>query len=108
MDRLIKKDLAKQTEDLEDDEGKPAAPRFVFKRIRITIDQAKKYKYTHLMHPDPETLAKPKEKKGKLADAFKREFGSLFQIELDALQLIPNYQTFITAEIDKPYDNQVR
>ncbi len=59
------------------------------------------------MHPDPETLTKLKEK-GRLADRFEEKFGSLFQIELDALQLIPNYQKLITDEVDKLYKQDVR
>ena len=60
------------------------------------------------MHPDPETLRKLKSK-GKLAETFEKEFGSLFQIELDALQLIPftEFERLITTEIDKLYDEDI-
>ena len=58
MDRLIKEDLARQTAEVEDNEGNPATPRFGFKRIGITMEQIKKHKLTHLMHPDKETLEK--------------------------------------------------
>jgi hypothetical protein len=100
MDRLIKEDLAAQTEDegIEDD--------IVFKRIGITMDQIKKHKLTNLMRTDKETMAKLWSKR-RLAEAFEKEFGSVFQIELDAMQLIPNYQRLITAEVDKLYHQDV-
>ncbi len=108
MDRLIRQDLARQTKDLTDDKGRPAGPRFVFKRIGITIEQIRKFKLTHLMHPDALTLAKLKSK-GQMAQRFKQEFGSLFQIELEAFDLIPfaEFQKVIVAEIDKLFDQDV-
>ena len=60
------------------------------------------------MHPDPLTLAKL-ESKGKLAERFKQEFGSLFQIELEAFDLIPfaEFQKIISAEVDRYFDNKI-
>jgi hypothetical protein len=109
MDKLIKQDLAKQTEDLTDDEGNPAAPRFTFKRIGITIEQIRKHKLTHLMHPDEMTLAKLK-LQTKLAASFKRQFGSLFQIELEAFDLIPftEFQKMIIQEVDRYFSKEIR
>ena len=109
MDSLIKQDLAKQTEDLTDDDGKPAAPRFTFKRIGITIEQIRKHELTHLIHPDEMTLAKLK-KQTDLAARFKRQFGSLFQIELEAFDLIPfaEFQEMIIGEVDSYFSKEIR
>lgn len=101
MDRLIKEDLAAQTKDVG-----IGTDQIVFKRIGITMEQIKKHKLTNLMRTDRETYEKLWSKR-KLAEAFKKKFGSVFQIELDAMQLIPNYQRLITAEVDKLYDPDV-
>lgn len=100
MDKLIKEDLATQTEEADMDDI------VQFKRIGITKDQIKKHRITNLMRTDSETLKKLWSKR-KLAKVFNKEFGSVFQIELDALQLIPNYQRLIVAEVDKLYDHDV-
>jgi hypothetical protein len=54
------------------------------------------------MHPDAMTLAKLKSKR-ELAERFKRQFGSPFQIELKAFDLIPfaEFQRLIRREVDK-------
>jgi hypothetical protein len=62
-----------------------------FKRIVITLQQIERYKLTHLMHHDKETLAK----------LWKKETwhtGSIFYVELDAMGLIPNYEKLITMK----------
>jgi hypothetical protein len=112
MDRKAREDLERETnealshEELIDEKGES---RFVFKRIAVTKQQIKKYKLTHLMHPDTDTLKKLWKNKN-LAETFKRQFGSVFQVELEALQLIPfkQFQALITSEIDKLYDEDVR
>ncbi len=109
MDRLIKEDLARETKDLLDKDGNPAGSRFIFKRIGITRQQIEDYNLKHLMYPDPETLKKLK-KDTNLAGRFIKEFGSLFQVELDAFQLIDfaEFERLITFEIDSLYDYNIR
>lgn len=108
MDRQIKEDLSRQTKDLTDKDGNAAAPRFAFRRIGITKKQIEKFKLTHLMHPDRETMAKF-EKHPKIAAAFKKEFGSLFQVELEAFDLISftEFQKLISGEIDKYFNKGI-
>jgi len=108
MDTLIRQDLARQTEDLKGDDGNPAGPRFIFKRIGVTIEQIRKYRLTHLMHPDKMTLDKL-QKHPNLAETFKRQFGSLFQIELEALDLIPfaEFQKVIRREVDMYFSKEI-
>ena len=108
MDRLAKEDLARQTRGLTDAEGNPAESRFVFKRIAVTDEQIKKFKLEHLKQTGPETLEKLMSKRN-LAERFKKRFKSLFQIELEAFDLIPftQFQELITSEIDKLFDDTV-
>ena len=102
MDRLIKEDLAAQTEDVG-----IGSDQIEFKRIGITMQQIKKHNLTNLMRTDRETYEKLWSKR-KIAEAFKKEFRSVFpDKELDAMQLIPNYQRLITAEVYKLYDQNV-
>ena len=60
------------------------------------------------MHPDAMTLAKLKSKR-ELAERFKRQFGSLFQIELKAFDLIPfaEFQRLIRREVDKYFNKEI-
>ena len=60
------------------------------------------------MHPDEMTLAKL-QKKRLLAARFKLQFGSLFQIELEAFDLIPfaEFQKMIRTEVDKYFNKQI-
>jgi hypothetical protein len=108
MDRQAMQDLARQTRGLTDKDGRPAASRFVFKRIGVTDKQIKKFGLEHLKQTDPETLKKLMSKKN-LAERFRRQFGSVFQIELEAFDLIPfsKFQKLITDEIDKLYNEDV-
>jgi hypothetical protein len=38
---------------------------------------------------------------------FKEHFGSLFQVELDAMESIPDFEKLITDPIDELYDNDI-
>ena len=116
MDRRAIEDLTRQTkENLSDEEltDEQGDARFVFKRIGLTDEHIKKFKKIRdLKQTDPDTLKKYFNKFGKLtnvAQRFKQEFGSVFQIELEAFQLLPftTFQKIITDKVDKLYDDTV-
>jgi hypothetical protein len=56
----------------------------LFKRIALTKPQIQEYGLRELENPDPKVMEKLKRDSNR--DAFMKENGSLFQIEVDALQ----------------------
>lgn len=77
--------------------------RVQFKRIAVTKDQIGKYGLEKLTNPDPAVITKLK--KNKNAPAFEKEFGSLFQIELEALESVPEFEEMVKREVDSLYDD---
>lgn len=95
MDNYIRKELSRK------------CGRWVtFSRIGITLEQITKH-LPHLLTPTPDVLAKLSNPKFRAAKPFKQHFGRLFQVELDAMELIPNYEKLITDPIDKLYDQAI-
>jgi hypothetical protein len=57
-----------------------------------------------LTNPDP---AKKKQlENNKNAPAFKKEFGSVFQIELEALESSPEFENLVRREVDLLYNEK--
>jgi len=100
MDGLIQKEL-KKLYDICDS-------TVTFKRIGITYDQIiNNNNIKHLLNPSPEILKKLSNPNFRAAKPFKQHFGKLFQVELDAMQLIPNFEKLITDEIDALFDQDI-
>lgn len=73
-----------------------------FRRVAIAKRQIETYGLEQLTNPDPTVIAKLQ--KNKNAPAFKKEFGSLFQIELEAMESIPEFEELVKGEVDLLYD----
>ena len=72
MDRLIREDLARQTKGLKDKDGKPAGPRFVFKRIGVTEGSDQETE-THASNTSgPNDFSKIKEKASRGSKVYTR------------------------------------
>jgi 5S rRNA maturation endonuclease (ribonuclease M5) len=95
MDKKIKKQL----ENL--------GTRAVFKRIAVTKKQLKQFHLEHLTNPDTKIIKKFSNPKNRFVKPFIREFGSVFQIELEVLDALPDFQNIIRAEVDSLYDSNV-
>ena len=79
-----------------------------FKRIGITYEQLiNNDNIRHLLNPGPEILKVLSNPNFRAAKPFKQHFGKLFQAELDAIQLIPNFEKLITDEIDALFDKDI-
>lgn len=75
--------------------------RVNFRRVAITKDQIETYGLKRLTNPDPAVIAKLR--KNKNAPAFEKEFGSVFQIELEAIETLPEFEDMVKNEVDKLY-----
>jgi len=95
MDNYMEKELAEK-----------CASRVTFKRIGITYEQIVQY-LPHLLIPTPDVLAKLSNPKLCASKSFKEHFGSLFQVELNAMEDIPNFGKLITDRVDELYDEDV-
>jgi hypothetical protein len=95
MDNYMQKELKRR-----------CGPWTTFKRIGITYNQIVKH-LPHLLTPPPDILLKLSNPKFRAAKPFKEHFGSLFQVELDAMQLIPNFEKLITDPVDVLYDQEI-
>lgn len=76
--------------------------RVQFRRVAIAKDQIETYGLKRLTNPDPIVIAKLR--KNKNAPAFEKEFGSIFQIELEAIESSPEFEDMVRREVDKLYD----
>lgn len=60
-----------------------------------------------MLTPTPEVLAKLSNPKFMAGKPFKEHFGRLFQVELDAMELIANFEKLITDPVDELYDQEI-
>ena len=79
-----------------------------FKRIGVTREQLKKYNLEHLTNPDPRLIKKFKNPRNRFVKPFVQEFGSAFQIELETLDALPNFEDIIRDEVDKLFKEDIR
>jgi hypothetical protein len=93
MDRNLEKELRK------------IGTRVHFKRIAITENQVNDYHLKHLTNPDPQ-VAKKLERDNN-SKWFKHKFDSLFQIELEAIQSLPEFVKLIVKEVDSLFDQGI-
>ena len=96
MDKKIKTQL----EDL--------GTRAVFKRIAVTKEQIKQYHLEQFTNPDPEIIKRFKNPKNRHVKPFIQEFGSAFQIELEALDALPDFKDIVRKEVEKLFDQKIR
>ena len=78
------------------------------KRIGVTREQLKKYNLEHLTNPDPRLIKKFKNPRNRFVKPFVLEFGSAFQIELETLDALPNFEDIIRDEVDKLFKEDIR
>jgi hypothetical protein len=79
--------------------------RFEFKRVAITKEQLDTFNLRDKTNPNPEVMAKLGRNTNR--DEFIREFGSLFQIELEALESLPEFEELVRREVESLYDEEV-
>jgi hypothetical protein len=94
MDEIIKRELSHEI-----------GTRVHFKRIAITPDQVNDYNLKHLTNPDPQVIATLR--KNPNASWFENRYGSLFQIELDALQSLPEFENLVVNAVDELFDEDI-
>jgi len=70
----------------------------LFKRVALTKPQIREYELQGLENPDPEVKRKLENDPNK--DAFINENGSLFQIEVDALQKDPRFKDLVINAVN--------
>jgi hypothetical protein len=87
-------DLLEEAEELE-----------LFKRIALTKPQITEYGLRGLENPDPKVIEKLQRDSNR--EAFIRENGSLFQIEVDALQKDPRFKDLIIDSVNDYFDQDV-
>jgi hypothetical protein len=87
-------DLLEEAEELE-----------LFKRIALTKPQITEYGLRGLENPDPKVMEKLQRDSNR--EAFIRENGSLFQIEVDALQKDPRFKDLIIDSVNDYFDQDV-
>ncbi len=74
----------------------------IFQRVALTKEQITDFKLEHLKNTDPEVLAKLKKDPNR--DDFERENGSLFQIEVDAMQRDPQkFKELVLSAVNDTY-----
>jgi hypothetical protein len=81
--------------------------RATFKRIGITEEQLDKYNLRHLTNPDPRIIKKFKNPRNRFVTPFKQHFGSVFQIELEVLDALDDFQTILRSEVNKLYNEKI-
>lgn len=79
--------------------------RFEFKRVAITKEQLDTFNLRGKTNPNPEVMTKLRNNPNRTK--FKTEFGSLFQIELEALEASPEFEDMVKREIDSLYNENV-
>lgn len=79
--------------------------RFEFKRVAITKEQLDAFNLRDKTNPNPEVVAKLWRNPNRVK--FKDEFGSLFQIELEALEALQEFEDLVKREVDSLYDESV-
>lgn len=77
--------------------------RVKFKRVAITRDQLDKFDLKNKTNPNLEVRKKLENNKN--AESFKKDFGSLFQIELEAIESLPGFEELVKREVDELYNN---
>ena len=82
--------------------------RATFKRIGVTEEQLDKYNLRHLTNPDPKIISKFRNPKNRFVRPFVQHFGSAFQIELETLDALDDFEKIIRAEVDKLYNQKIR
>jgi len=82
--------------------------RATFKRIGVTREQLKKYGLEDLTNPDPKLIKRFKNPKNRFVKPFVQEFGSAFQIELETLDALPNFEDIIREEVEKLFKEDIR
>lgn len=78
--------------------------RVRFRRVAITKHQIETYDLEKLTNPDP--VKKKQLENNKNAPAFKKVFGSVFQIELEALESSPEFENMVRREVDLLYNKK--
>lgn len=96
MDNYIQKELSEK-----------CSPWSTFRRIGITEEQIINAGLEHLLTPTPDVLAKLSNPKFRASKPFLEHFGRLFQVELDAMELMPNFEKLITHPVDKLFDQDI-
>jgi hypothetical protein len=110
--------LEKKSKDLRSNNGdyegqmydyiEKAKEHRIFERIALTHDQINEFGLQDLKNPDPEVLRKLE--KDPNAQAFINENGSLFQIELDAMQkegMKDRFKDLVVNSVTKYFDNRI-
>ena len=62
------------------------------------------FKLTDKINPNSTVLAKLKNNKN--SKAFEKDFGSVFQIELEAIESLPEFEELVKREVDHFYDDE--
>jgi hypothetical protein len=76
-----------------------------FRRVAITKEQLNTFDLRSKTNPNPEVMRKLQNNPNKVR--FESEFGSLFQIELEALEHVPEFEELLRGEIINLYDDNV-
>ena len=82
--------------------------RATFKRIGVTEQQLDKYRLRHLTNPDPKITKKFHNPKNRYVKPFIQHFGSAFQIELEVLDALDDFEIIVRSEVDKLYKQDIR
>ena len=84
--------------------------RLHFKRIALTWDQITKFKLQHLKNAALSDRDREKLENDPNATWFKKQYGSLFQIQSDSLQTLQlsKFKELITGEVDRLFDEKIR
>jgi hypothetical protein len=101
MDKKITQELRKM--DLETKDG----TRTTFKRIGVTEEQLDKYNLKHLTNPDPAVIKKFSNPRNYYVKPFREHFGSVFQIELEVLDALPDFDNILREEVELLYDQDI-
>jgi hypothetical protein len=106
MDKLYRKELEKKF-GWRNFNPESEHRRVFFKRAGVTKEQIDQPEFNlkHLTNPDPALIEKLNGNSN--AEAFKEEFGSLFQIELEALESSPYFEDMVRNEVDILYNDDV-
>ena len=81
--------------------------RVTFKRVGVTENQLDTYNLRHLTNPEPKIIKKFSNPKNRFVKPLIREFGSAFQIELEVLDALPDFENIVRAEVNSLYDSNV-
>lgn len=78
-----------------------------FKRIGVTEGQLDKYHLRHLTNPNPAIIKKFSNPRNYYVKPFKEHFGSVFQIELEVLDALPDFDNILREEVELLYDQDI-